>query len=76
MRVGNLIEVTTQLLFAFAIGFAYNWVLTFVLVGVMPVVAIGSVIHFSAASGSRNKTQKSDYAEVYTCTYIRTGNKI
>ena len=57
-------EISSQFLFAFAIAFAYNWVLTFLLVGVTSLVAVGSVIQYSATSGSRNKTQKSDYAEV------------
>ena len=40
----------TSLLLSISIAFYYNWLLTFVVLGVMPLIIIGSTIHFQIAS--------------------------
>lgn len=51
-------ESFTGMIFAVVVGFVYSWILTFVVVAFLPLIAITTLIHFSLISGtSQLKTE-------------------
>ena len=71
IRVGTLVESLTGLVFALVVAFVYSWVLAFVIVGFMPLIALSSVLYFSLAAGTtRLKSQTlKDSTEVNNYTH-------
>ena len=75
VRLGTLLESLTSLLLALAIALYYSWVLTLVVLGVMPLILVSSAIHFQiithsnqegGSSGDTTADQVAAYSNTYT----------
>ena len=75
-RLGTLVETMIGLLLAVAISFAYNWVLTFVILGVVPFLMIAGALEVKALQGHSTKNKKAletsgkVRGRTYVCVYI------
>ena len=84
-RLGTLLESFIGMFLGLVISFAYNWVLSFVILGVVPIVVISSALEVTALTGQAGKTKKdlesagkvgvASLVEVilYCCTYHVSG---
>jgi ABC-type multidrug transport system fused ATPase/permease subunit len=58
-RLGILVETMCSMLVALVIAFVYSWVLTLVILGVVPIVLIASSLEVKALSGHTAANKKS-----------------
>lgn len=48
----------TGLIAALIVAFAYSWITAFVILAFLPVLALGSALHFSTVSGQTKSSNK------------------
>ena len=58
-RLGTLMETTMSLLAAFVISFAYTWVLTLLMLGMMPLLFFFQALEFKFLVGITTTSRKS-----------------
>lgn len=58
VRLGTVIEMSVTLLASMAVAFGYSWITAFVVVGLIPILAVGSVLYFSLAAGRKKSSNK------------------
>ncbi len=46
------------LLASLAVAFAYSWVTSLVVVGLLPILTVGNVLYFSVAAGRKRSSNK------------------
>ena len=73
-RLGTVIETMIGMIFAIVIAFAYTWLLSLVILGMVPIVLIAGALEVKALTGhtTRNKKALETAGKVLTCTYIIT----
>ena len=58
-RVGTIVEGATALILAHLIGFRYSWILTFVLMGVVPLYILSGWLHVKVSAGFAGLQQRA-----------------
>ena len=70
-RLGTVIETMIGMLFAIVIAFAYTWVLSLVILGMVPIVLVAGALEVKALSGHtlRNKKALETAGKVMTSSF-------
>lgn len=58
-RLGTLLEVSVSMLMAIIIAFVYSWVLTLVVLGIVPIMLLSSGLEVKALAGHTVANKKS-----------------
>ena len=58
-RLGTLIETSFGMILALVIAFVYSWVLTLLILTVIPFVAVSASLEVKALAGHTNKTRQA-----------------
>lgn len=58
-RVGTIVEGATALILAHLIGFRFSWILTFVLMGVVPLYILSGWLHVKVSAGFAGLQQRA-----------------
>ena len=58
-RVGTIVEGATALILAHLIGFRFSWILTFVLMGVVPLYILSGWLHVKVSAGFAGLQQQA-----------------
>ena len=71
-RLGTVIETLIGMMFAIVIAFAYTWLLSLVILSMVPIVLIAGALEVKALTGhtTRNKKALETAGKVLTCTCI------
>ena len=58
-RLGTLLETSIGLLMAIIVAFVYSWVMTLLILGLIPLVFIGGTLQIQAVAGHAEANKKS-----------------
>ena len=69
-RLGTVIETMIGMIFAIVIAFAYTWVLSLVILGMVPIVLVAGALEVKALTGHTIRNKKALETAGKVCSYV------
>lgn len=73
IRIGSLLEACVAMLASVAIAFGFSWLTAIVVLLLMPLIALASGLHFSAAAGTESQSLKAVSASTEVRSHFCAG---